>query len=432
MARNSMTDMMDRREAMNRSLSMAAMAGAQLAWPSWMPRLAFAPANTAPRGDVLVAVFMRGAADGMNIIVPHGEDAYYKARPTLAVARPDDTTADSTKRTIDLDGFFGLNPVFAPLLPAFQSGQMLAVHATGSPDPTRSHFVAQDYMERGTPGQTALNSGWLARHLNSLDTGNNSALRAVGWGTALQTSLRGSVSATAIQSIVNYHLAGRAQAATAMLGALNALYGGDDKSLQSAADQTQGVLDLVKKVDVATYKPDNGVVYDIKNGYAMAFMQTAALIKADVGLEVSAIDIGGWDTHQHQELDMAKPLEQLVSGLASFHQDMGDLMNKTTVVTMSEFGRRLQENASQGTDHGHGGVMFVMGGHVAKKPVISNWPTLAPDKLVNYSLTAGGDLAVTIDYRDVLSEIITKRLNNPGIDQVFPGYQPTPRGIITS
>ena len=431
MAHNSMNDDLTRRDALNRGLSMAAMAGAQLAWPSWMPRLAFAPKNTAPRGDVLVAVFMRGAADGLNIVVPHGEAAYYTARPTIAVARPDDTTVDTSKRALDLDGFFGLNPLLAPLLPAFQNGQMLAVHATGSPDPSRSHFVAQDYMERGTPGQTALNSGWLARHLNSLDTGNTSPLRAVGWGTALQSSLRGSVSASAIQSIVNYHLAGRAQAANAMLSALNSLYGGDDQSLKSVADQTNGVLDIIKKVDITNYKPTNSTVYDMKNGYALAFMQTAALIKADVGLEVSAIDIGGWDTHQHEEVDLTKALTQLVSGLASFHQDMGDLMNKTTVVTMSEFGRRVQENASAGTDHGHGGLMFVMGGHVAKKPVISDWPTLAPNKLVNAS-SAGGDLAVTIDYRDVLSEIITKRLNNPGLDQVFPGYQPTPRGIITA
>ncbi|MHB8625435.1 MAG: DUF1501 domain-containing protein [Aggregatilineales bacterium] len=431
MATKTMTETITRRDAMNRSVALAALAGAQLAWPSWMPRLAFAPKNSAPRGDTLVCVFMRGAADGLNVIVPHGEAAYYTARPKLAVARPDDTTADQTKRAIDLDGFFGLNPVLSALQPIFKGGQLVAVHATGSPDPTRSHFDAQDYMERGTPGNHTLNNGWLARHLNTIDTGNTSALRAVGWGTALQRSLQGSVSATAIQSIVNYHLAGRTDAAAAMLSTLNSLYGGDDQSLKAISDQTQGVLELVSKINVASYQPANGATYDAKNGYALAFMQTAALIKADVGLEVAAIDIGGWDTHQNQETDMTKAMEQLVGGLAAFHTDMGDLINKVTVVTMSEFGRRVQENASGGTDHGHGGVMFVMGGHVAQKPVITNWPTLAPDKLANSS-PAGGDLAITIDYRDVLAEILGKRLNNPALDQVFPDFKPTPRGIVTA
>jgi uncharacterized protein (DUF1501 family) len=431
MSSETMQDTLTRREALNRSMTLAALAGAQLAWPSWMPRLAFAPKNSAQRGDTLVCVFMRGAADGLNIIVPYTEDAYYKARPTLAVARPDDTSVDASKRVLDLDGTFGLNPVLAPLLPILKGGQMVAVHAAGSPDPTRSHFDAQAYMERGTPGSHALNNGWLARHLNTLDTGNTSPLRAVGWGSALQASLHGSVSSVAIASIVNYHLAGRPDAAAAMLSTLNSLYGADDQSLKAASDQTQGVLAMVSKVNVASYKPANGAVYDPKNGYAMAFMQTAALIKADVGLEVSAIDIGGWDTHQNEEVDMGKAMTQLVEGLAAFHTDLGDQMSKVTVVTMSEFGRRLQENASKGTDHGHGGVMFVMGGHVAQKPVVTQWPTLAPDKLVNATPGGGGDLAVTTDYRDVLAEILSLRLNNPALDQVFPNYKPTLRGIVT-
>ena len=431
MTSETMQESITRRDAMNRSLTLAALAGAQMAWPSWMPRLAFAPQNSAPRGDTLVAVFMRGAADGLNIIVPHGEDTYYKARPTLAVARPDDNSVDPSKRVLDLDGFFGLNPALSQLLPIFKAGQLVAIHAAGSPDPTRSHFDAMDYMERGTPGSHSLNSGWLGRHLNTLDTGNASALRAVGWGSALQASLRGSVSSVAISSIVNYHLAGRPDAAAAMLSTLNSLYGGEDQSLKAANDQTQNVLAMVSKINVAAYKPANGAVYDPKNGYAMAFMQTAALIKADVGLEVSAIDIGGWDTHQNQGVEMDKAMGQLVDGLASFHTDLGDLMNKVTVVTMSEFGRRLQENASKGTDHGHGNVMMVMGGHVAQKPVISQWPTLAPDKLVNATPGGGGDLAVTTDYRDVLAEILSLRLNNPALDQVFPNFKPTLRGIVT-
>lgn len=418
------TETISRREMLNRSMALAALASAQLAWPNWMPRLAFAPKNRAPRGDVLIAVFLRGGADGLNIIVPHGEDAYYSARPEINVARPDDNKADASKKALDLDGFFGLHPALSPLLPIFKGGGMTAIQATGSPDPTRSHFEAMDYMESGTPGSHSLSSGWLGRHLNSLDTGSNAPLRAVGWGSSLQTSLRGSISATAIKSIVDYHLAGRTDAAKDMLTTLNAMYGGDDQSLKVVSDQTQAVLEMVSKINVASYNPANGAVYD-KKDFDMALMQTAALIKADVGLEVAAIDVGGWDTHQNEVLDIAKELTGLGTGLAAFHTDMGDQMKNVTLVVMSEFGRRVQENASGGTDHGHGNMMMVMGGHIVQKPVVANWPTLAPEKLTN------GDLTITIDYRDILSEILTTRLNNPAIDQVFPNFTPTARGIVT-
>ncbi len=419
------TSTVSRREMLGRSAAMAAMASTQVFWPSWMPRLAFAPKNRAPRGDVLVAIFLRGGADGLNIVVPHGEKAYYDARPVINIARPDDNSADATKKALDLDGFFGLHPALNPLLPIFKGGQMLAVQAAGSPNPTRSHFDAMDSMERGTLGSQSLSSGWLARHLDSLDTGNNTALRAVGWGTALQASLRGSISATSVQSIANYHLAGRTEAAADMLKALNLMYSGDEQPLKVVSDQTQGVLELVSKINVASYQAANGAKYDTKSAFDMALMQTAALIKADVGMEVAAIDLGGWDTHHNEVLDLAKELTGLALGLSTFHTDMGDMKN-ITVVVMSEFGRRVQENASGGTDHGHGNMMMVMGGHVAKKPVVAEWPTLAPDKL-----TSGGDLNITIDYRDVLAEILTTRLNNPAMDAVFPGFKPTARGIVT-
>ena len=374
---------------------------------------------------MLVAIFLRGGADGLNIVVPHGDNAYYAARPVINIARPDDNSADPNKKSLDLDGYFGLHPALNPLMPIFKGGQMMAIQATGSPDPTRSHFDAMDYMERGTPGSHSLSSGWLGRHLNSLDTGGAAPLRAVGWGSALQASLRGSISATAIQSIVNFHLAGRPEAANDMLKTLNAMYGGDDKALKTVSDQTQSVIDLVNKINIGSYTPANGANYD-KNDFHMALMQTAALIKADVGLEVAAIDLGGWDTHQNEVIDLAKELTGLATGLATFHADMAAQMKKVTVVIMSEFGRRVQENASAGTDHGHGNMMMVMGGNVAQKPVIANWPTLAPDKL-----TSGGDLNITIDYRDVLSEILTVRLNNPAMDAVFPDFKPTPHGVVT-
>jgi uncharacterized protein (DUF1501 family) len=411
-----------RRELLSQTAALTALANAQLAWPAWLPRFAFTPNGAAPRGDTLVVVFLRGGADGLNIIVPHGEDFYYQQRPKIAVARPDDKSADAANRSLDLDGFFGLHPALAPLLPIFKGGQMVAVHAAGSPDPTRSHFEAMDYMESGTPGQHTLTSGWLGRHLDSLDTANNSPLRAVGWGTALQRSLRGKIPAVSIKSIIDYHLSGRADAATDMLRTLNQLYT-DSPDLSDNSKETQAVLELVSRINIAAYTPAGGATYG-KEDFDRALMQTAALIKADVGLEVAAIDLGGWDTHQNEVMDLQKELTKLATGIAAFHADLGDLNSKTTVVIMSEFGRRVQENGSGGTDHGHGNMMMVMGGHVASKPVISDWPTLAPEKLVN------GDVNITTDYRDVLSEILMNRLKNPAVAQVFPNYTPKLKGVV--
>lgn len=414
------TETISRRELLRRSAALSALAAARVVWPAWMPRLAFS--QTGPRGDVLVCVFLRGGADGLNIIVPHGEAAYYTSRPRLAIARPDDARAE--QKALDLDGFFGLNPALGPLLPIFRGGQMVAVHATGSPNPSRSHFDAMSIMECGAGDTHGLGTGWIGRHLAALDTQNSSPVRAVGWGNALQQSLRGSVNAVSLKSIVDYHLQGRKEAADEMLAALNMLYAADPGALHQAAEQTNAVIQLISRINVAAYKPANGAEYNDQSDFDLALMQTAALIKADVGLEVSAIDLGGWDTHQNQEQDLTQQLTALASGLAAFHADLGEAMKKITVVVMSEFGRRVEENASGGTDHGHGNMMLVMGGAVAPKPVIADWPGLAAERLDR------GDLAITIDYRDVLSEILVNRLNNPQFEQVFPGFAPTLRGVV--
>jgi len=416
---------LSRRDVFQRTLRKTAQMG-QHDWPVWMPRMAFAEKNQAPKGDVLVCIFLRGGADGLNIIVPHGDDAYYKSRPKIAIARPDQQSADKNQKALDLDGFFGIHPALASLLPFFQANQIVAVHATGSPDPTHSHFEAMDYMERGTPGSFSLNTGWIGRHLASLDTGTNAALRAIGWGGTLQQSLRGSVNAIALDSILDYHLRGRDGVGDQMVTVLNTLYALDLASLKESADQTNAVLNIVKKINISSYRGTHGANYDPNNYFHMALMQTAALVKADVGLEVSAIDLGGWDTHQNQLTDQAGALTRLASGLSNFATDMDVLMKKVTIVIMSEFGRRVAENASAGTDHGHGNMMMVMGGNVVNKPVIAQWPGLADDKL------ADGDLTITIDYRDVLSEILIKRLNNPQVNNVFPNFTPTTRGIILS
>ncbi len=405
---------------------MTQMAAAQAALPRWMPRLAFAPlTQTSVRGDVLVSIFLRGGADTLNMIVPHGEDAYYRARPQLAIPRPD--AAGSDPKTIDLDGFFGLHPSMERLLPIFQAGEMSAVHATGSPNETRSHFEAMDFMERGTPGDYGLNSGWIGRHLATIQNANGSPVRAIGWGTAVQQALRGAISPIALQSIVDYHLAGDTAAAARMLESLSSLYALEGESLYASAEATRSAINILAGVGYQNYRPQNGAEYP-EGEFAMALRQTAALIRADVGLEAACIDLGGWDTHVAQgSVDgiMARLLRQLSDGLAAFHTDMGSDMRRVSVVIMSEFGRRVEENGGRGTDHGHGGAMLVMSGNLTGTPVIADWRGLERDVL-----DRGEDLPITTDYRDVLTEMLTLRLGNDNINEIFPDFSPSGVGLF--
>lgn len=410
-------------------LQNAAAAGAELlysALPAWMPRLAFAPANTAPRGDVLVCIFLRGAADALNIVVPYGEDEYYQLRPTLAIPRPDDSRARADLRTIDLDGFFGLPPVLKPLLPAWQAGQLGFIHACGAPDESRSHFQAMELMERGVAAASGPASGWIGRHLASLDTGNVSPLRAIGLGARVPRSLQGAVPAMALRSIADFHLGGDGRAVAQMQAALNALYIGEGV-LETTGRKTLEVLDALNGLDPAKYKPGGGARYP-ESDFGMGLRQVAMLIKAQVGLEIACLDVGGWDTHITQGASegwMANLLHDLGEGLSAFYTDLRDHADRLIVITLSEFGRRAQENGGLGTDHGHGSLMVLMGGRVNGGKVHGQWPGLGPDQLVG-----PGDLAVTTDYRDVLGEIIKKRLNNSNLAEVFPGYTPTFRGVV--
>lgn len=414
-----------RREMLRHSAMMGGLAAAYATLPGWMPRMAFAPKYQNPAGDVLVSVFLRGGADMLNIIVPHGEDAYYAARPQLAIPRPDASGVDA--RVIDLDGFFGLHPAMSALQPIFSGGGLTAVHATGSPHETRSHFEAMDYMERGTPGSQGISSGWIGRHLDTLQNGNNSPIRAIGWGVAVQQALRGSVSPVALQSIIDYHLGGDEQFAAQMLQSINSLYTLEGDALYASAQATYSAIDTLARVDYANYAPRNGAVYP-ETDFARALRQTAALIRADVGLEAVCIDLGGWDTHINQggaQGVQARLMTQLAEGLAAFHSDMGTEMARTTVAVMSEFGRRVEENSGAGTDHGHGGAMLVMSGNLAVGPVVANWPGLQPD-----ALDRGEDLAITTDYRNVLGDILVNRLRNNALTDIFPDYQYAPVGLF--
>jgi uncharacterized protein (DUF1501 family) len=401
--------------------------GRKMALPNWMPRLAFAPQGQAPRGDVLVCIFQRGAMDGLNALVPVGDSDYYRMRQNIAIPEP---KSSDDKSAIDLDGFFALHPGLKGLKPAWDDGLLAPVHAVGSPDPTRSHFDAMQYMEAGTPGSKTTTTGWLGRHLTTLNNGNTSPVRAVGMGNILQASLRGPVSATVLQSIADFHLRGKPEAVQRIQETLYSLYtspGQKEPALKTAAEDINRTIALLSKINVTDYAPANGAEYP-KTDFAKSMTQIAQLIKADVGLEVACIDVGGWDTHANQggaDGQLARLLKDVGDTLGAFYADMRDRMKSVLVVTMSEFGRRVEENAAGGTDHGHANCMFLMGGNVVGRKVHGVWPGLAEE-----NLHEGLDLKLTTDYRDVLGEIIAKRLNNKAVSQIFPNYTPSYRGIV--
>ncbi|MBK9211307.1 MAG: DUF1501 domain-containing protein [Anaerolineales bacterium] len=312
--------------------------------------------------------------------------------------------------------FFGLHPNMSPLLEAWQSEQLAIIHACGAPDESRSHFKAMELMERGVDDERGPASGWIGRHLATLNTGNTSPLRAVGMGTRPQRSLSGSVPVSALRSIADFHLGGDQRILQQMRASLETVYAND-----ILGQETLSIMDTLQRLDPTNYQSPISNNYP-DTEFGLALKQTAMLIKAEVGLEVSAIDLGGWDTHLRKGSSagiMPNLMKDLAEGLAAFHADMADHQNQLTTVTMSEFGRRASENGSLGTDHGHGSMMMVLGGNVDGGKVHGQWPGLAEGQLIG-----PGDLAVTTDYRDVLSEILTKRLNNPATNEIFPEYQP--------
>ncbi|MCL4215813.1 MAG: DUF1501 domain-containing protein [Candidatus Hydrogenedentes bacterium] len=374
--------------------------------------------------DTLISIFLRGGCDGLTLCVPHGEDAYYSARPSLRIPQPGGGSSAATS----LDGFFGLPPAMTPLLDAYNAGHFLFVHACGSKNDTRSHFDAQHFMEIGEPGMPLLATGWLGRHLLSVPPRQPAALlRAIGMRAGLQTTLAGSPLALPIPDPSRFGLLGSPATKAARLEALEALYAAASDPLYTASANTLATIGLVESVDILGYQPSNGAEY-AQTDFGDALRSAAALIKADVGIEAFAVDAGGWDTHNGQEpLDglMATLMDGFARSLAAFYTDViAGGMHNVTVVIMSEFGRKVKENGSRGTDHGHGNVMMLLGRNVAGGQVLTQWPGLQPEHLFEEQ-----DLEVTIDYRDVLAELITERLGNTDLGFVFPGFTPTLRGV---
>ncbi len=390
--------------------------------PAWLSRAAWAADAPSPRKKILVTIFQRGAVDGLNMVVPFGDPHYYELRPNIGIPKPNGTAQGAT----DLDGFFGLHPSLAPLKTAFDARHLAIVEAVGSPDPTRSHFDAQDYMESGTPGRKATSDGWLNRAL-PVEAGRRSPVRAVSVGSALARTLRGRNDALAINNLSDFQVRDAQSSAT-----FENMYSGTlDKVLNGTGRETFDAVKLVQSIQKQTYVPASGASYT-RSRFGQSMQQIARLIKADVGLEVAFTDVGGWDTHvnevaaQPTQGQLSNLLSDFGQSLAAFYQDLGDRMADVLVVTMSEFGRTAKENGNRGTDHGHANVMLVVGGGVQGGKVHGDWPGLEPGKLYE-----GRDLDVTTDFRDVLGELVTRHLGNREVATVFPGYQPKFRNLLT-
>jgi uncharacterized protein (DUF1501 family) len=378
------------------------------------PKFIAATAHAAEaRKKVLVAIFQRGAVDGLNVVVPFGEQAYYSGRPTIAVPRPG--AADGV---IDLDGFFGFNPRMASVAPLFKRGDLAIVHATGSPDETRSHFDAQDYMESGTPGVKSTRDGWLNRYLHDKEHQNASPFRAVALAQQLPRSLQGSEPALAIGQLSQFGIRG-GRGSDLIASTFESEYSqAADAMLNSTGREAFDAVKMMKTANPTAYNPDHGADYP-KSGFGDAMRQIAQLVKSDLGLEVAFTELGGWDTHvqQMQPGQLPARLDDFGKGLAAFATDMGDRMADIVVVTMSEFGRAVRENGNRGTDHGHGNVMLLMGGPVKGGKVYGRWPGLEPNQLWE-----NRDLAITTDFRDVFSEVVTGHLGATDTSRIFPGF----------
>ena len=411
------------------------------ALPSFLTRAAFGAAVPGTRTKRLVVIFQRGAADGLNIVVPHGEASYYAMRPTINIPR---------KSVLDLDGFFGLHPAMSSFEPLWKQQHLAIVHAAGSPDPTRSHFDAQDFMESGTPGVKATDDGWLNRALSGqpsaisrqpsvagsdrfapemstagdkelATSSQTSAFRAIALGPSLPRILSGKEPAVAFNNLNDFSVGGKNPKATPISNTFEAMYENSvDSVMHGTGQETFDAVKMLRTADPSKYTPAAGATYP-KGRFGDSLRQLAQLIKANLGVQVAFADIGGWDHHVNEgstQGQIANVLGDFSQSIAAFWADLGDLGEDTVVVTMSEFGRTARENGNRGTDHGHANVMFVLGGPVRGGRVYGKWPGLDQSQLYE-----GRDLAVTTDFRIVLSEVVSQYLGNKDLKSVFPGFE---------
>jgi len=375
--------------------------------PLFLARAAFAldrPAVRPSDRPILVCLFQRGAVDGLNMIVPHGEPAYYQERPRIAIP------------ATDVKGLW-------------DNKSLAAIHAIGSPDSTRSHFDAQDYMETGTPGVKSTADGWANRYCQHDREHADTPFRAVAFGPQLPRALAGSAPSLAIDDLQAFGLRVPQEAARDRLTrAFEELYDGAGTGLlASSSREGFEAVQMLKRADPTQYRPENGADYP-PGRLGKTLLQIAQLIKADVGLEIAFADCSGWDTHVNQgssEGQLAARLRELGLALLAFDKDLGDRMHNVVVLTMSEFGRTIRENGNSGTDHGHATAMLALGGPVKGGRVLGRWPGLGIEQRFE-----GRDVAVTTDFRDLFGEILSRHLGATDLGAVFPGYAPSPERFV--
>ena len=389
--------------------------------PSFLVRSVLGQTAVTPKRRLIV-IFQRGAADGLNIVVPWREKNYYSMRPSIAIPQ---------NQVLDLDGFFGLHPSLAAFKPLYDQGHLAMVHAVGSPDMTRSHFDAQDYMESGTPGVKSTQDGWLNRALQAENLRchcDHSQFRAVALGADVPLTLAGKVPAIALNNVNNFTVGARGPAPSPAASAFEAMYAGSgDRIFHAAGEETFDAVQMLRAANPAQYAPAPGVEYP-KSEFGNNMRQIAQLLKADLGVEAAFTDVTGWDTHQNQggiTGQLSNRLHDFSASIAAFWRDMGDDAENITLVTMSEFGRTAHENGTGGTDHGHANVMFVLGGQIKGGKVYGRWPGLE-----NHQLNQSRDLALTTDYRQVLGEVVSNNLGATNLGLVFPGAEVTPNRFL--
>lgn len=394
--------------------------GASLLLP--VGRSAWAATGDAPTRQKLVVVMLRGAVDGMNVVAPVGDPNYARLRPTIGLARPGQEGG-----ALDLDGYFGLHPALAPLLPLWQRKKLAFVHASGSPDATRSHFDAQDYMESATPGLKSTPDGWMNRLVTVLP-GESTPSRALSVGPLMPRILSGPAAAV---NLPNGAAATRADILDrpAIGSAFDQMYAGHPRFGKAYADGRNAHREVMAaSMSQEMAAADNGA--PLPNGFPDDAARLATLMRSNAKIQLAFVALGGWDTHARQggaTGQLAGRLSPLALGLATLAERLGPMFDDTTIVVMSEFGRTARENGNGGTDHGRGNAMWLLGGKVAGGKVYGDWKGVGDS-----ALNEGRDLPVTTDFRAVLAQIAERHLKLgdrqlsklfPALPQKSPGFQ---------
>ncbi len=415
---------MDRRFFLKSSGIALASFGFMAAAPDFLHQFANAQSRTT-RGKrkILITIFQRGAVDGLNMAVPYGDPAYYDARRTIAIPKP-----GANDGAINLDGYFGLHPSLAPFESLWNSKQLAVIHAAGSPNNTRSHFDAQDYMESGTPGNKGTVDGWLNRVLQTSQLKGESAFRAVAMTQQTPRTMMGRYPTIAMSSLADFAIKAGAYTRSVQ-GGFEDIYQQNAKdTLGETGKETFEAVNYLKKANPAKFQPENGAQYP-NSQFGQSLKQIAQLIKADVGLETAFTEVGGWDTHTGETATLRNLLRDFGGAIKALTVDLGNRMDDVMILTMSEFGRTVRENGGRGTDHGHGNVMFAIGGGVKGGKIYGDWKGLKTENLYD-----GRDLAVTTDFRDVFAEVASRHLGNRNLDKIFPGFTADPknfRGLVS-